>query len=475
MQKINVLAKLSLFFLFLGLCGCANELLRSDFTNYSLIYGDESNKELLLNLARLANDDPVYYIQLGTISSQYQITTSLQFNAGNTRTTPNSAGSGPQNALALSGQANLGAVQTPVFSFVPLTGSNFVQAVLNPITPTVYLTFFDQGYPADLIARTMVASIEWQHIQPDGKTNIEVLVNDPHDPTYGDFLNFCANFRNAQLSRMMTVSSVSGAITTNVIYGRGERNPLLGDVVNAIGANISVSTDPHQNVIVSQAQQKLELTPEQTLGVVTFAPYVNSQFDTQRPTYNTMPTQLKFEKCNEILSSVGKTIKLKTRTFEAAMYCVAKQEVYFRNLETNIEANPAPSRVFYSHDNYGPYAIVTNYMVTYEQTTNISDIPETNIFYTLSDVSHSSPVITNISYSLLKVRPTMLVYDEASVNENCEPILCSTPYQGKTYQVTDIKGSDNPNQTVFTMLSYLFAETAIATQNLPVQQLIQVQ
>ena len=34
---------------------------------------------------------------------------------------------------------------------------------------------------------------------------------------------------------------------------------------------------------------------------------------------------------------------------------------------------------------------------------------------------------------------------------------------------------NNQDRTVFTMLSYLFAQTAISTQNLPVQQLIQVQ
>lgn len=472
MKYNQLFAKWILLASFLGLCGCASDLLRSDFTNYSVIYGDESNKELLLNLARLANDDPVYYIQLGSISSQYQITTSLSFTGGNTRTTPNAETPGVQNGLALNGTANLGAVQTPIFSFIPLTGSNFVQAVLSPITPTVYLTFFDQGYPADLVVRTMVASIEWRHLKPDGTTNIQVLVNDPHDPSYGKFLYFCANLRNAQLSRMLTVSSVSSGITTNVIYGKDDRNPSLGDVVSAIAANISVTTDPHQNVIVSQATQKLELTPEQTLGTNQFAPYVNSQLDTNRLTYNTMPTSLKFGECNEIVTNFGGSatnfggniIYLKTRTFEAAMFSVAKQEVYYRDLETNTEANPDPQHMIYSYDNYGPFLIVSNL----------------------------------IDRSLLKVRPIMLTYynydndltasgmgnhnqsrdvDNNTIQNdgNYEPTLCSIPYHGKLYQITDVNGSDNPNQTVFTMLSYLFAQTAISTQNLPVQQLIQVQ
>src|SRR5215469_6183587 len=152
-----------LTFCVLALSGCANQMLHNDFTTYSKIYGDESNKQLLLNLARAANEDPEYYIQLGTISSQYQVTTALQFVGGNTRTTTQPGPAGPgqvANALALNGQANLGAVQTPIFSFVPLAGTNFVQAILAPINNKVYLTFFEQGFGADLIARTMIQRVE---------------------------------------------------------------------------------------------------------------------------------------------------------------------------------------------------------------------------------------------------------------------------------------------------------------------------
>lgn len=43
----------------------------------------------------------------------------------------------------------------------------------------------------------------------------------------------------------------------------------------------------------------------------------------------------------------------------------------------------------------------------------------------------------------------------------------------QTYYVGDLK-DETQNRTVFTLLSYLFAQAAISTQNLPVQQLIQV-
>jgi hypothetical protein len=59
--------------------------------------------------------------------------------------------------------------------------------------------------------------------------------------------------------------------------------------------------------------------------------------------------------------------------------------------------------------------------------------------------------------------------------------LVEVDYKNETYSVGDFDGEDvyptdsNQNRAVFTMISYLFSQTAINTQNLPVQQLIQVQ
>jgi hypothetical protein len=52
--------------------------------------------------------------------------------------------------------------------------------------------------------------------------------------------------------------------------------------------------------------------------------------------------------------------------------------------------------------------------------------------------------------------------------------LVEVNYDNVLYSVGDAEGTIQ-NRTVFTMLSYLFSQTAISTQNLPVQQLIRVQ
>ncbi len=67
-----------------------------------------------------------------------------------------------KNTLTFGGSANASLQQTPLFQFLPVTGSNLVQAIMVPISDKVLYTFFDQGYPADLVARTMVSSVRYE-------------------------------------------------------------------------------------------------------------------------------------------------------------------------------------------------------------------------------------------------------------------------------------------------------------------------
>lgn len=647
-QSIKLCRRGILIVCVFALSGCANEILRSDFTNYSQIYGDESNKELLLNLARAANEDPEYYIQLGTISSQYQVTTALQFTGGNTETMtePVAASSGNiprqvENALAFNGQANVGMVQTPIFSFVPLTGTNFVQAILGPINDKVYLTFYDQGFEADLVARTIIQRVEWQHICTNGTptnyspsafviqtagvdpkvtayisnlrnlypnavsfdtgaylirpkelddkngliaditnsvvrtnditwginsfiiqknalspvlldrlnksakdnpdaisvyvnaitlqttnipkdvlsfiqdslpagalavdgiivdadcvpqsirtlianaglknailhvgntdsisfgsfspdmvsyitnaiftncmrvmTNDEIWINDPGNPTYGKFLKFCADLRNVQVCRMLTVDTLSGGnTTTNVVYGKDRKNPALADVVGAVGANLSVVSDSKGNTVVSQTQ----LTPHfaDKTAVQDFSVYTNLLrlgANTTSFTYDTEPSDLKLLDASNLVQAImQKRITVTTRTFESAMWWTANQQRQFEEMETN---NTATDGIKFTNDVDGLYALVTT-------TNNVG-----------------SRVAT---YSI-KARPTMTLRSDGF---RTKPALCSVEYPGGPYRVANAwNDNDRSSGEVFTMLSYLFAQAAISTQNLPVQQLIQVQ
>src|ERR1700689_3504048 len=55
------------------LSGCAAQRLRVDYKGYESMYAESSNRQLLLNLARLNQHHPTYFFKLGPISTTYRI------------------------------------------------------------------------------------------------------------------------------------------------------------------------------------------------------------------------------------------------------------------------------------------------------------------------------------------------------------------------------------------------------------------
>jgi hypothetical protein len=290
--------------------------LKSDFENYSEVYGDSSNRQMLLNLAREAHEEPINFIQLAQISSQYSFMlgggfTSSDVNnipgfyrSGTTMTTGSTPPTGGntitrafgtyvKNALTLGGSANTSLTQNPIFQFVPLTGTNFSQAVLFPIPEKVFDTFYDQNWRADWLARIMVESVAIENITTNTesiwitnyetkavlrtnsynaievtnngvisadvhfdispiietnydnpltnyktsittfKTNYTYWVNDPNNPTYPNFLWFCDTLRYAQENHYIGLEQQTGS---NVVYT--STNTKLADVVSALAAGL---------------------------------------------------------------------------------------------------------------------------------------------------------------------------------------------------------------------------------------------
>ena len=305
------------------LTGCIgpDKALQNGYVDFDKAYADASNKQLLLNLARLANDDPVQFIQLGSFSAQYQYTYGGSLNssyslampekylAGQTTTTGSTPPTGGNtatysystvsNPLLVGGSLNGGVTETPIFQYFPLTGTNLVEDVLAPISDKVFLTFYDQGYPADLVARTMVASVQHvigtitnyvtnneaiipaaalrfdtnyivdigtnnssttytittnivpsigaeytQKVTPKIITNYEYFVNSPGDRSYAKFLIFCDQLKDAQKYHTLTVGQKPG--DEKLVY---QGTSSLTDIVAAIQANLAVKFDTNTHQI----------------------------------------------------------------------------------------------------------------------------------------------------------------------------------------------------------------------------------
>ena len=430
----------------LGLCGCNGEALRHDYSAYSEVYAESFNRQLLLNLARLSQGEPEYFIQLGTISSQSQFTTAAGFAPSHTRNVPvnHSSTSVVQDVLTFGGSLTGGATETPVFSFVPLSGSQFANTIATPISDNVFCGFYDQGYHADILARTMVSSIEID--APDGKGGHEFYMNNPHSSTYPKFLEYCNELQNAQSNHTLIVSRKPAA-KVDVTY---DSAPKMNEIASLVQGGLSVThSGAGGQYSITKPQGDLELAVN------------NPPTDEQLYAGNMAPADA--ERSLKDAIAIAKDVQTRhlhfnMRTFESAMYAVARESGNFKRLMDS----PDPDHklhyknIEFHDDGYGIFAFVTR-----EDKTRFAVRPVLTIKYGYAERSHLSEMV-NVQY-----RDS--VY---SVGDLREADFAQDPMWGR---LNGMNFPDTENKTVFTLLSYLFSQAAIDPQKLPAQTLIQVQ
>lgn len=169
---------------------------RADYNSFNAAYADSSNRQMLLNLARLDQHDPTYFLQFGQISVQYQLSSSLNGVVSNVLP-PQATSHIP--VVTEMGTLAAGASTTPSFTFIPVTDDKVAQELLLPVPPDVIYTLFQQGAPVDQLLRLMVERFE---IQLPGDTKITTFSNTPGQcdvQSYATFLKICAIAREFQL------------------------------------------------------------------------------------------------------------------------------------------------------------------------------------------------------------------------------------------------------------------------------------
>ena len=412
------------------LCGCASPVaLDKDYDNYAQVYGDAVNRQLLLNLARESQGDPAYFLQLGSIQSQYSINTAASFSPSYVfRHTP----------AGISGQAQLGLTQSPNFQFLPLTGSNYVQAVLTPVSDKVFWTLFDQGWPANWLIRTMTESITRTSTNSTtGTTNVEVFENDPSDPTYPQFLTYCDGIFRGQLLHTLVMKKNPG-VEKEVFESTNSKAYKLSEIVGAISNGLLVIWTNGGPVVKTKSDGSFELATNASSNLTAYKAYIGKRL--------IFPKQETFDYVvNFNTNLAGASITFKMRTFESILNSVASEESSFSSF-----------------------------------------VPKTNRPYRSKDISFTTDpcgavaVVKRPDGSSFTNRPILTISDKKAPGFSK---LINVQYKGAAYAIGDytngvedvISGYQNQNREVFTLLSYLFSQVAIDTSKLPVQQLIQVQ
>ncbi len=186
----------------LGLAGCVTKQLVPDFATYSEAYAHDLNWQMLLNLARLDQGHPAYFMAIGEIRLSRTQAASLQGSGTSSHTEAQTVTSSISrtvtNVLAGTLTPNVSNNAVPTYSIIPLNSEDTAQQLLQPISIEVFNTLYQQGWPVDQLLRVLVERIELE--RTDGVRL--VLHNSPtraaNPASFARFLRACEVVRELQ-------------------------------------------------------------------------------------------------------------------------------------------------------------------------------------------------------------------------------------------------------------------------------------
>jgi hypothetical protein len=167
--------------LLLGTTGCAIRRVHADYIGFEKAYADTSNRELLLNLARLQNHDPTYFFKMGQITSSYRMSAGV---SGQGSYQTQSTIAKVANGIG-TGTPALSYESDPLFQFIPVSDDTNAQLLLKSIPPETFYILYQQGWRVDQLLRVMVDRIEVTAPSPDGGCQITTYRNAPPSVRHG--------------------------------------------------------------------------------------------------------------------------------------------------------------------------------------------------------------------------------------------------------------------------------------------------
>jgi len=224
------------------LTSCSGPVLHQQFRSFNSAYASTLNEQLLLNLARLENGHPAYYLAVGPINNKFSFGAEASGGGSSTLTdsqthgTTESASGGvlglvsrtvstvgsTVNGATYGGK--LSGTASPDFQFIPLNNEIVARQILEPISTDVFFTLYQQGYPIDQLFRMLIERIETT--LPSGGEL--VLINSPtqgEPEVFARFLRTCAILREMQRAGTLVLETRQEfeAFADAIFGGPGEK------------------------------------------------------------------------------------------------------------------------------------------------------------------------------------------------------------------------------------------------------------
>jgi hypothetical protein len=226
----------------LMLSGCAAKSLRVDYKKYEDAYAQSSNRQMLLNLARLNQHHPTYFFKMGQISTQYRMQAAI--NGNGTYSPPGyAAGAGG------GGTPSVLYEKDPTFTFIPVNDDATAQQLLKPIPAEFFYILFQQGWRVDQLLRLMVDHIEYRpNPNSDEVQVIRNVASASNKDSYLTFLRISALCYHLQRRGHLIFSAdqqFAPISATGVKFTDTKNAPQAKDIADAFAKNLIWRQDPN--------------------------------------------------------------------------------------------------------------------------------------------------------------------------------------------------------------------------------------
>jgi hypothetical protein len=214
-----------------------------DRAAYSSGVAESWKEQMLLNVVKIRYVDAPTFVDIGNIVVSYTLTQTASLGAQ-----INSSAGTAQETLGVGGVFS----NTPTITYMPLTGSRFIQGLLTPLSPAVVFGAIQNGTPADVIMLSTVVSI-------NGLKNQQATLNGitPADPAFD------------QVRALVRKIQLSGGVRTYV-----KPDPTKGP--NTVVALRQANIPPETLADIKELRGLLKLNPDAEEFTLVQAPISSS-------------------------------------------------------------------------------------------------------------------------------------------------------------------------------------------------------
>ncbi len=234
--------------------------LQRDELEYSRALGESQKHEMLLNIVRLRYADPPTFLDTTQVIAGYSVSKSV---SGGFYAYPATA-----VGNYLFGTGTMTAGESPTFTYQPVTGQQYAENIVRPISPTVIMPLSLGGLPIDTLLRLTAQSI-------DGLSNVRGIGAGPFGGGSVRFYLLLHDLRQLQIAGAMTIRITTDAPpppTDDSAKKNGSKSETANGQEHSYLV-LSSTSDSNLLSIQGEVRRLLHLDPHAEEAEIVYGPY----------------------------------------------------------------------------------------------------------------------------------------------------------------------------------------------------------